>query len=278
MSKQDNYIISAGDENFYLCFKQLMYSYERHHEYDNSKIVFFDLGLNDQQKAELEDKAQENDWLEIRMFDFSKYPSYYNPKNQNYAWKPTLIHEVLEEKKGNLFYLDSANLILKNLKPIWETIESKGTYVPLCGTGLLEEWTLDQTLEYLNVSDALRKSRNRAGNTCGFSYHHPEVRELVKQWKNFAAIEECIHPHGANRNNHKSDQSILTILLLQFQEKGAIELTQDEVDISCSRPTKYISVRKKVSEKMILPIGPLTYIYFLIQRQIDILVNKIAGN
>lgn len=278
MSKQNNHIISAGDKNFYRCFTQLMYSYERHKEFRNSQLIYFDLGLDKEQRAEIEKKARKTEWLEVRSFDFSKYPAYYDPRNQNYAWKPTLIHEVYEEKKGNIFYLDSANLILKNLKPIWEIIQTKGTYAPLCGSGSLEEWTLQPTLEYLKVSDEHKNARNRAGNTCGFSFHHVAVRELITRWKDLAAVEECIHPKGANRHNHKSDQSILTILLLQLQEKGEIELTKEEVDISSSHPTKYLSVRKKVSENMILPIGPMTYTYFLIQRQIDILVNRFRGN
>ena len=278
MSNTNNYIISACDKNFYPCFVQLMYTYKRHHEYRNSNLIFFDLGLNDEQREELSKIAAENDWFEVRQFDFSEYPEYYDPKNQNYAWKPTLIHEVFEEKKGNIFYLDSANIILKNLKPIWDVIENTGTYAPLCGSGSLEEWTLQNTLDYLEVSKEHGDSRNRAGNTIGFSYHHEAVRELVTRWKDLAAVEECIYPKGATRYNHKSDQSILTILLLQLQEKGEIELTEEEVDISSSHPTKYISVRKKVGDKMILPIGPMTYSYFLLQRQIDILVNKFAGN
>ncbi|WP_436517823.1 DUF1647 domain-containing protein [Ekhidna sp. To15] len=255
-----------------------MYSYERHHEYENSNLIFFDLGLSDDQRTELSKKIEKSPWLEVRSFDFSKYPEYYDPRNQNYAWKPTLIHEVFEEKKGNVLYLDSANLILRNLKPIWDLIQKEGTYAPLCGSGSLQEWTLQATLDYLKVSEAHCKERNRAGNTIGFSYSHESVRSLVARWKDLAAIEACIYPAGATRHNHKSDQSILTILLLQLQEKGEIELTEQEVDISSSRPTKFISVRKKVGDKMILPIGPMTYTYFLIQRQIDILANKIQGN
>lgn len=278
MSKNNNHIISAGDKNFYRCFEQFMYSYERHHEYENSNLIYFDLGLSDEQRAELDEKVKKHPWLEVRSFDFSKYPAYYDPKNQNYAWKPTLIYDVFEEKKGNILYLDSANLILKNLKSIWDLIELEGTYAPLCGSGSLQEWTLQPTLDYLKVSDEHCQARNRAGNTIGFSYSHESVRNLVSRWKELAAIEECIYPEGATRYNHKSDQSILTILLLQLQEQGEIQLTDQEVDISSSRPTKFISVRKKVGDKMILPIGPMTYTYFLIQRKIDILANWIKGN
>ncbi|MEO9482438.1 MAG: DUF1647 domain-containing protein [Ekhidna sp.] len=278
MSDQNNHIISACDKNFYRCFVQFIYSYERHHEYRNSNLIFFDLGLNDEQRAELREKEKRNEWLEVRSFDFSKYPSYYAPQNENYAWKPTLIHEVFEEKKGNILYLDSANLILKNLKPIWDLIETEGTYAPLCGTGTLEEWTLDATLDYLDVSEEHKNDRNRAGNTIGFSYHNEAVRSMVTQWKDLAAVEECIYPKGATRHNHKSDQSVITILLLQQQAKGNIQLTEQEVDISSSHPTKYISVRKKVTENMILPIGPMTYTYFKLQRLIDILSNKLVGN
>ncbi|MEQ9402702.1 MAG: DUF1647 domain-containing protein [Cyclobacteriaceae bacterium] len=278
MADQNNYIISAGDKNFYRCFTQLMYSYVRHKEFRNSKIIFFDLGLTDEQLHKLDVKMEEVDWLEVRKFDFSLYPKHFEPGQMNYAWKPTLIHEVFEEKKGNILYLDSANLILKNLRPVWEELERFGTYAPLCGTGSLKEWTLQQTLDYLEVSDELAENRNRAGNTVGFSYHFDEVQNLVRRWKDLAAIEECIHPKGATRHNHKSDQSILTILLLKAEISDQLKLTKEEVDISSSHPVKFISVRKKISDSMILPVGPFSYFYFLIKRRIDILVNKFAGN
>jgi hypothetical protein len=278
MSESNNYIISASDNNFYRCFTQLMYTYERHKEYLNSKIIFYDLGLNEAQLDELAQKMKVVDWLEVRKFDFSKYPEHFEPCQQNYAWKPTLIHEIFEEKKGNVLYLDSANLILQNLQPIWNVLTEHGTYVPLCGSGTLKEWTLQQTLDYLDVDEEISMQRNRAGNTCGFSYTFEEVRSMVSRWKDLALIKECIHPEGATRHNHKSDQSIMTILLLQLKMTGIMALTDEEVDISSSHPTKYISVRKKITNEMIIPVGPLSYLYFLIQRRIDILVNKIVGN
>lgn len=278
MSKKSNYIISAGDKNFFLCFIQFIYSFERHKEYNNSQIIYYDLGLSDEQRDQLDKKVKEVSWLEIRKFDFSQYPAYYAPQNQNYAWKPTLIYEVFEEKKGNILYLDSANLILKNLKSIWDVIEEKGTYVPIAGSGSLAEWTLQDTLDYMNVPKELYSARNRAGNTCGFSYRSETIRGMISRWKELAAVEECIFPKGATRHNHKSDQSIMTILLNELAMEGAIELTDDEVDISSGNPTSYISVRKKVSDKMILPIGFWTYSYFRIQRIIDILINKLKKN
>lgn len=278
MSKPINYIITACDNKFYRCFIQLLYTYKRHKEYQNSNFILFDLGLDDNQRSELKILEKKYGWFEYRSFDFSKYPSYFDPKNQNYAWKPTLIHQVFEEKKGNIFYLDSANIILRNLKPIWDIIASTGTYVPLCGTGSLGEWTLPPTLDYLEVSDEHRNSRNRAGNTIGFSYQNEAVKSLVTKWKDLASIEECIYPQGATRYNHKSDQSILTILLLQSQERGEINLTKQEVDISCSHPTKYLSVRNKFPRFLPLKPGWFAYHYFNLLRFFDILINRIKGN
>lgn len=273
-----NYIITAGDKKFFSCLLQLIYSIEKHKENLNSKLIYYDLGLTDEQRKKLEKKEKNVNWLEIRFFDFTKYPSFFNPKNENYAWKPTLIHEVFNEKKGNILYMDSANIILRNLKPIWDEITLKGTYVPLAGTGKLSDWTLSQSLEYLNVPKELYDVRNRAGNTCGFSYFNDSVTKIIERWKNLAEIEECIAPPGYNRYNHKSDQSILTVLLNEVEKRGGIQLTDDEVNISTSRPNKFISVRNKITNDSIIPIGFWSYHYFGLVRLIDILSNKLIGN
>lgn len=278
MTNYNNHIITAGDKNFFLCFLQFIYSFERHNQFNNCNLIYFDLGLNEEQRKVVDLKAAGLSWLEVRTFDFSKHPQHYAPHLENYAWKPTLIHEVFEEKKGNILYLDSANIILKDLKPIWDYIEKNGCYTPIAGAGTLSEYTLQGTLDYLNVPEKFFEERNRAGNTCGFSFQHKAVRELIIRWKDLARVKECISPVGANRDNHKSDQSILTILLLEQQDSGTLTLTNDEVDISSSQPIKYISVRKKVNEKTLLPIGFWTYNYAKIERAIDILINKLLGN
>ncbi|WP_370090171.1 DUF1647 domain-containing protein [Ekhidna sp.] len=271
-----NYIVTAANNTYFKNFCQLMYSFMRNKEYENSTVIFYDLGLDQNQSEAIKAKAKAIfKYVEYRAFDFNSYPEFVKPKYNTYSWKPLIIHEVFNEKKGNIFWKDSANQILKNLKPIWDEINRTGTYIPFSGSGTLKEWTIQATMDYLRVPKEYYQARNRAGNTCGFSYSNKNVRQLVEEWKDLALIRECIRPEGANRSNHRDDQSLLTILLLIRDYGQSLEVTHDEVDISSAHPTTYLSVRNRFPKHFKLKVGGLAYHYFNFLRFIDILSNKI---
>lgn len=248
----------------------------RNREFENSEVIFYDLGLDDDQAQAIKSKSIEIfKHVEYRAFDFDSYPEFVKPKYSTYSWKPLIIHELFNEKKGNIFWKDSANQILKNLKPIWDIMDQTGTYIPFSGSGTLKEWTVQATMDYLKVPTEFYKARNRAGNTCGFSYSNENVRRLVEEWKDLALVRECIRPEGANRSNHRDDQSLLTILLLIRDYGQALDITDDEVDISSANPTSYLSVRNRFPKSISMGAGSFAYHYFNFLRFIDIVSNKI---
>lgn len=248
----------------------------RNVEHSNSSVIFYDLGLDDDQIEKIQ--SEENElfqYVEYRKFDFDAYPEFVKPQYNTYSWKPIIIHEVFFEKKCNVFWKDSANQILMDMHPIWETMEYTGTYIPYSGSGNLKEWTIQATMDYLHVPLDYYAERNRAGNTCGFSYYNENVRKLVQEWKDLSLIKECIRPEGANRSNHRDDQSLLTILLLIRDYGKALRITEDEVDISSANPTPYLSVRNQFPKTISMGVGAFAYHYFNLLRFIDIVSNKI---
>ena len=276
MSDGKNYIVTAANNTYFKNFCQLMYSFMRNQEFENSLVIFYDLGLDMDQVEELNSRSKKTfEYVEYRKFDFESYPKFVKPEYRTYSWKPLIIHEVFNEKKGNIFWMDSANQILKNLKPIWEEVKKTGTYIPFSGSGTLREWTVQATMDYLNVPKEFYTARNRAGNTCGFSYVNENVRKLVQEWKDLALVRECIRPEGANRSNHRDDQSLLTILLLIREYGQALDITTNEVDISSATPTCFLSVRNQFPKTFRLKPGALAYHYFNFLRFTDIISNKI---
>lgn len=238
--------------------------------------MFYDIGLNKDQLnylEELESKTEHS--ISVHKFDFNKYPEFVKLEYKTYSWKPIIIQEVFENHKANILWLDSANIILKNLKPIWKIISETGSYVPFSGSGTLEEWTVNETLNYLKVPKNWYNNRNRAGNTCGFSYSNEEIKRVIESWKKLALIKECIKPEGANRGNHRDDQSVLSILLMEAASNKNLLLTNDEVDISSRNPNSFISVRNFVSPNIPVNLNNVTIPLFKIGRQVDILLNRI---
>lgn len=279
MTAINNYIVTAADKKFYKSFCQLMYSYHRVIEYQNSKVIFYDLGLTKEQADEIQyQKKAIFKHVAYRVFPFDEYPEFVHPSYQTYSWKPILLHSLSTEIFGNILWLDSANCIHENLKTIWNKIDDNLIYSPLSGSGTLEEWTVQETLRYMDVPKSFYKKRNRAGNTFGFTTKSKVTIKLIEKWKNLSLIPECIKPSGANRSNHRDDQSLLTILLLERELGGELELTNDEVNISSGSPINSISVRNRFPKLIPLPYGNLAYLYFKILRSIDMIINKVRGN
>lgn len=268
-----NYIVTAVSSKFLWNLKMLIYSIERQEEDSQTKLIIYDIGLNAHQLSELQKLESNTEYLSVRTFQFGKYPDFVKPEFSTYSWKPIIIEHLIGEMEGNVLWLDSANIILKSLTPIWESIDETGCYIPYCGAGTLAEWTVKETLDYLKVPKEAYTIRNRAGNTCGFSTKNETVIKVIKKWAELALIRECIRPDTANRHNHRDDQSLLTILL--NQNKHRLKLTFDEVNISSANPNPYISVRHKgLGLKWMRP-GLLVYLIFKLQRLTDIFINSV---
>lgn len=277
MESRPNIILTAADEFYFRTFCQFVNTFHSTKEYENSELICYDLGFNQDQKKHLAYLIKKVPNLSFRTFDFSKYPDFVQLEYKTYSFKPIMVKEVFEEKQGNLLWLDSATILIKPLDYVWDQIDEHGLYAPIGGSGTLKEWTVQETLDYMNVPESYHNHRNICGCMCGFGYHSETIKELVSEWERYSLIHECIKPKGANRANHRDDQSVLTILLYQFQERKGIFLTKDEVNISSQHPVNYLSVRNKLKPNFPYNLSWLSVFYFNLRRRMDILVNRIKS-
>jgi len=272
----NNIIITAASSPYFQSLRQLIYSYYATNEYKQSRLVCYDMGLSQPELNSLSRLMQKIDVaVEIRKFDYDAHSDIVRLEHKTYSWKPVIINELLNEKKCNLLWMDSANIILKSLNKIWKEIAVMGQYLPISGSGTLERWTHPTTLERLEVPDNWRVQRNRCGGLCGFSYEYEPAKKLVADWANFALDWNCIKPDGADRSNHRDDQSLLSILSYSLEEKGKIILTEDEVDISSAKPVDFVSVRNVIHSHLPLWLMPMSIMYFKLVRLLDIGLNKL---
>jgi hypothetical protein len=274
---KENTIITAADAYYFRSMCQFIYTYQSTKEYKNSTLICYDMGFDEEQKQYFDRLSRKIPGLYIRVFDFSKYPAFVGLSHKTYSFKPIIIKEVMEEKKGNIFWLDSATILQKNLSGVWRTLDQHGSYTPKSGTGTLKDWTVQATLDYMDAPESIYNNRNFSGGVCAFSYHNEHVRELVAEWKRYALIHECIKPEGANRTNHRDDQSVLSILLYQYEKKYQIVLTNDEVNISSKNPTQYLTVMNKLKPSFPKYLNLFSVLYFNFYSKLDVIVNRIKS-
>lgn len=268
-------LVSGADQRYYRCLWQFVRSLKRHGLDRRHRIILYDLGLAAKQRSRLERETQKASGFEWRCFPFDRYPGHLRPEAGTYAWKPVLIADLFEELKQDVFWMDSATLLLGSLDAVADAVHNQGQYIPVSGSGSLGDRLHPDTVAYLRITDDERRVRNRAGGICGFRYGHEGVQRLVREWRALALIEACIAPPGAKCGNHHYDQALLTLLLNRYEQKEGLRLTDDEIDISSTQPVSFLSVRNKVSNTVPLPLDGVFRLGFWIRRSVDIACLRI---
>jgi len=211
-SKSDILIIVTGaDSSHYksLCqFLSSLFMYE-----PGIKVIVFDLGLIDSEGQCLKNTFPS---IELRLFDYSKYPGYFNIKINagEYAWKPVVLSDILSEFKCCVCWMDAGNLVTGPLFWLRKITNDLGIYSPN-SSGVISDWTHPKTIEFMKVSNDLLNKPNLNGACVSVSFQNSKARELINQWKQCALIKDCIAPMGSNRENHRQDQAVLSVILHQ---------------------------------------------------------------
>lgn len=195
--------------------------------------IVYDLGLDDMVCLTLRIKWPK---VELRKFDFSKYPEYYNVKVQagQYAWKPAILHEVASGLSGGiLLWCDSFNKVVHPLTHIISVTSTKQIYTPI-SSGNIKKWTHPGMLHYMHLplDHSILQYPNRNGALVSFSLDTDGTKSFIEKWATLANIRECIAPEGSDRSNHRQDQSLLTLLYYDYVLKRNITPEDRYVSVS----------------------------------------------
>jgi hypothetical protein len=212
-------IITGSSQNHFISLKQFLDSV------DTSLYCCYvwDLGLHKESAAEL--KSTYN--IKYRLFDYSKYPDYYNIQINagEYAWKPAIIRSTMEEINNTstaadtiLFWCDAGNILVENsLTQLKDILLTNKLYSPI-SAGTIKDWTHKKTLEYFSLGPEhpFLDKQNRNGAQLGFLICDNEIKEFVKYYDFCGHTKEFIAPEGSNRSNHRQDQAVFSLLYYRF--------------------------------------------------------------
>jgi len=185
----------------------------------DTRVVVYDLGLTQSQLKRVDEIAQQFPTLfAFEKFDYSRYPKHLDINNNrgSYAWKPNIIYEVCEKHKGIVVWMDSGNLVHKELTSLKDQVLKEGLYTNE-SSGDIKLWTHPRTLDFFKGIETHKTNRNAA--CVGLNYDFPWVRDLLNEWVTASNQKDCIAPAGSSLQNHRYDQAILSILYYKYQDK-----------------------------------------------------------
>lgn len=208
---KDLVFITGSDRFFYESLLQLLDSLNMYEQ--KAKVVFYDLGLEQFQINHLKETYDD---LEYRKFNFSAYPNFFKERDEfgklgAYAWKSAIISEIFFEKKTNIIWLDAGNTISKRQTLLRVALTFYGFYSPI-SSGRIEDWTYPSVLNDLKTAKKFRKKRNLTGGIVGLSWGNNSSKNIINSWSEFSLNKDLISPKGSNRENHRQDQSLLSIV------------------------------------------------------------------
>ncbi len=207
---------------------------------DFSKIIFihfFDLGLMNEHKDIVLQKtnqliSKEHIKFKYNFFDFSKYPEWVNINNNvgQWAWKAQCILEVMNSiedySSSYLFWCDSCNIVVNNLSELQDFLNTNGIFSNRT-PGFIYNWCHQKCIEYFINEKMIRQElldfivygQMRNGAISCYYLGFDWVREFIREYAHYSLVKEAIYPDSSSRDNHRQDQSVLSILYYYYQSK-----------------------------------------------------------
>ena len=236
----DYVIISAADDSYINTIIDFIHCLPC----DKSKFILYYIGFNDNNLNlifDLKDKYN----FKLKKFNYSDYPEHvdlkiYNGLYCSYAFKPIIIYnEANEEYNKNkiLLWMDSANRFNINcINEIIKIVIIYGIYSPLSAhKNTIESIELNnyQTVSYYSLTDYEHKNEleSISANLIGINYASQTGSTILNQWYNDSLKREIIMPNNTNRNNHRQDQSVLSILMYLYEKQNNVLFYKNNVGV-----------------------------------------------
>ncbi len=239
------HFVTACNSKYFKRWLFLIQSIETFFKNDYSRNYFihlFDLGLTDQEKEVVLQKVNQQDNIKFsyKLFDFTKYPDWVNINNNigQWAWKPQCILEVMNSiedfSSSYLFWFDSCNVVVNNLSELEILLNNSGIFSNMT-SGFICNWCHPECVEYFinekmidqhSIDFMINQPMRNGALNCyylGFDW----VRDFIREYSHYSLVKEAIYPDGSSRDNHRQDQSILSILYYLYKSKYNFQIDDD---------------------------------------------------
>ena len=89
--------------------------------------------------------------------------------------------------------------------------------------GNVKDWTHKSVIKTTDTQDdeTILNSRNLMGGVLGFDFKNINAVKLLENWYALCSVPENIFPEGSSINNHRHDQSLISICYWKSFKKNA---------------------------------------------------------
>jgi hypothetical protein len=202
--------------------------------YSNNLIVY-DIGLSKTNIILIEQLKNKYNF-EFKTLNYDLYPEHVNVNKYkglfcSYAFKPIIIYNEANNPcniNKNIIWMDSANRFDKEMiNNICNSVNKNGFYSPISNDrGTIESIELNHpvTVKLLGLTELEHKTKlfSISANLVGLNYASECGKKILNEWYNYSLNKEIIMPHGSSRNNHRQDQTILSILMYLYEKNNNI--------------------------------------------------------
>jgi lipopolysaccharide biosynthesis glycosyltransferase len=203
-------IVTAADKAYFYALMTLITT-NFHRNDRNLQIEIWDLGLTPKQLQFLSLPMNQN--IKLRNLSDLKRPPFrgaYDPKIESFAWKPLIIQESLKSTEA-LLWLDAGVAVCNDITSIFEDLNFNKMSFYENSDYLNIDFTSKKCLRVMNASEQELFAPQIHGNILGFQNSDNSIA-LVDDWCKFMERREVA---TSTFNDHRHDQSVLSILIAQ---------------------------------------------------------------
>ncbi|KAK9710616.1 hypothetical protein K7432_008320 [Basidiobolus ranarum] len=214
-------IVTAASANHFCPLQSYLYTLQDTLRFMPSsaqpKIVVYDLGIGEGQRATLKEFQKQGYFHELVSFDYTKYPSFWSVhiNRGEYGWKTGIIHEAAQKYPGVILWMDSGDRAFPHfLLDVVSYVEKHGIFSPP-SKGTIPDFTHPGMIEYFtDTMEHYTEFVNCNGAFIAFDSKNSTVmNKVIRPWAQCGLMKECIAPVGSSRANHRQDQAAFTYLM-----------------------------------------------------------------
>ncbi len=185
-----------------------------------NRIVVYDLGLSFSILRQISEIYPN---VVVEPFAFADYPDHFamHRNSGSYAWKPLIVKKELEsESTDSILWLDAGCQLRFASWSLAKVVSKYAFFANPSSTRLGEKIHRDTLSEFFkqfpNSEDLFSSRLNHPMISASFIAikRTSENLVLVGEWARLAMNQSLIGPPGSNKENHRFDQALLSLLVL----------------------------------------------------------------